>query len=73
MGDVTIAVSSGLGLDIVIERDGRAVIAGGHTGHSRLLVTSQAESTTTSSQLFPRIGLVSQDRKTTSFSLPGWL
>ena len=31
MGDVAIAVSSGLGLDIVIERDRRAVIAGSHT------------------------------------------
>ena len=73
MGDVAIAVSSGLGLDVVIERDGRAVIAGSHTGHSQLLVMSQAESMTTSSQLFPRISPVSQDRKITSFGLPGWL
>ena len=73
MGNVAIAVSSGLGLDVVIERDRRAVIAGGHTSYSQLLVTSQAKLTTTSSQLFPRIGPVSQDGKTTSFGSPGWL
>jgi len=34
VGDIAIAVSSGLGLDVVIERDGWVVIAGSHTSHS---------------------------------------